>query len=136
MNGLAMRSLPKRTRREPVRHCHYCGSPLPEIRLGVRLPPLQARLFDLIMRSGLDGITRNDLIAVVWELDVNHFPKLADTLKQHVWQINDAIRDTGYRIRTFGSANRINHHGFFRLEKTGEREGREFGVKSPKVSKR
>lgn len=88
----------------------------------MRLPPLQARLFDNIQRSGIDGILRNDLIAIVWERDVGHYPELAGTLKQHIWQINDAIRDSGYKIRTFGTANNaLSHSAFYRLEKKSER---------------
>ena len=38
--------------------CQRCGQRLPEIRLGVRLTPLKARIFDLIRRAGPDGIGR------------------------------------------------------------------------------
>lgn len=51
-----------------IRHrvCSYCGQTLPDIRLGVRLPPLKATIFDLIQRGGPDGIPAEDLFAVAF----------------------------------------------------------------------
>lgn len=76
------------------RVCECCGQPMPETRLGVRLTPLKARIFDAIKRAGYDGIDRNDLFALVF----SNRPVKRSCLKSHVWQINDAIEDTGYRI--------------------------------------
>jgi DNA-binding winged helix-turn-helix (wHTH) protein len=77
------------------RCCNYCGQPLPSIRLGVRLTPLKARIFDIIQRGGRDGVDRCDLFDIVFgdsEVDKK-------TLKSHVNQINELIEDTGYQIR-------------------------------------
>ncbi len=83
------------------RSCHYCGSPLPEIRLGVRLTPLKARIFDLVQRAGVDGIDRRELFDICFgDTDAHErtnkgkFP----TLKAHIHQINEAIEDSGYKI--------------------------------------
>jgi DNA-binding winged helix-turn-helix (wHTH) protein len=76
------------------RHCNYCGQELPEIRLGVRLTPLKARIFDLIQRGGEDGIDRRDLFDIVYAgEDVQR-----TVLKSHIHQINEEIEDAGYRI--------------------------------------
>lgn len=74
--------------------CSHCGQPLPEKRLGVRLTPLKARIFDLVKRAGPAGIFSDDLLAMV-------FPKgrKRGTLKSHIWQINELIADEGYRIK-------------------------------------
>lgn len=80
--------------------CKHCGQPLPTIRLGVRLTPLKARIFDLIRRAGPDGIAGEDLFALT--LAARRAQR--STLKAHVWQINDAIEGTGYRIH--GRADR------------------------------
>jgi hypothetical protein len=34
------------------RRCAYCDQALPQIRVGVRLPELKARIFDLVRRGG------------------------------------------------------------------------------------
>jgi hypothetical protein len=81
------------------RHCNYCGQPLPEIRLGVRLPPLKARIFDLIQRSGDDGITNADLRDILG-LGLK-------CVESHVYQINELIGDSGYRIRARGWGYRL-----------------------------
>jgi hypothetical protein len=74
------------------RNCHYCGQKLPEVRLGVKLSPLKARIVDFVMRAGDDGILVADLCA---------FMKLEHRcLRSHVHQINEAIIDSGYRFYT------------------------------------
>jgi hypothetical protein len=80
-----------------TRRCPHCQQVLPEIRLGVRLPPLKARIFDLIMRGGEDGITARDVLDIAYS-ETDSVPPNLDTLKSHVHQINEAIEDTGYRI--------------------------------------
>lgn len=77
------------------RRCPHCGQVLPEIRLGVRLSPLKARIFDLVQRGGRDGIDKRDLFDIVFA-DVSG-AKLP-TLKTHIYQINEVIGDEGYRI--------------------------------------
>lgn len=71
--------------------CNCCGQALPERRLGVRLTPLKARIFDFVQRGGEEGIAREDLQEL---LDMNHAG-----LKSHVFQINELIKDEGYLIR-------------------------------------
>lgn len=79
--------------------------PIPEMRLGVRLTPLKARIFDLVQRAGRDGIDRGDLFSLVF----GGTGQCRETLKAHIFQINDLIEDTGYRIVG---------HSVARLEKT------------------
>ena len=74
--------------------CPYCNQPLPEMRLGVRLTPFKARLFDVVARAGSDGIMGEDLYNLVCTEGQSR-----DTLKVHIWQINDILEDEGYRIR-------------------------------------
>lgn len=79
--------------------CPHCGLALPETRLGVRLTPLKARIFDLIQRSGADGIDRRELFDIVFGDNDAHARKHSyETLKAHLKQINDLIEDTGFRI--------------------------------------
>jgi hypothetical protein len=48
-----------------LKSCPHCGQPLPITRLGVRLTPLKARLFDVIARSGLAGMATEDVKAIM-----------------------------------------------------------------------
>jgi hypothetical protein len=73
------------------RLCPYCKQVLPEFRLGVRLTPGKARLFDLILHAGDNAIATADLTEITG--------LSARCLKAHVWQINDALEGSGYRIR-------------------------------------
>lgn len=88
------------------RCCNYCGQTLPETRLGVRLSPLKARIFDIVTRAGPDGISSADLFNIICTEGQSR-----ETLRAHIWQINDAISDEGYRIKGTDS--------FYALVKTG-----------------
>ena len=92
------------------RVCQHCGRPLPEVRLGIQLTPLKARIFDLIRRAGPDGIGGDELHAIAFA-DREVSPT---TLKAHVWQINDLITDVGHRIHGGG--------GRYRLVRTEQRK--------------
>ncbi len=94
------------------RLCHYCGHPLPDIRLGVRMPPLKTHIFDVVHRAGPDGISGRDLYDIVYEDHEEPRPKMT-SLHSHVNQINEAIEDSGYRIRGNTSTGR----GYYRLVK-------------------
>lgn len=91
-----------------TRTCHYCGAALPDIRLGVRLTALQARIFDLVQRGGGDGILGADLIEVLGDRER---PMTRNTLHVHVCGINGLIEDEGYRI----TGNARGSRGFYRL---------------------
>jgi hypothetical protein len=65
---------------------------MPEMRLGVRFPPLKAAIFDLIKLTGDHGMTQQE-IQGSFELSSLY------TVHAHVWGINKLIEDTGWRIR-------------------------------------
>jgi hypothetical protein len=95
---------------EPA-HCQLCGQRLPETRMGVKLSPLKARIFDAVRRAGRIGIDGDELFALVFAgRDVKR-----SVLKSHVSQINDALAGTDVVIR-----GRV----IFRLER-GSREQKE-----------
>ena len=83
--------------------CDNCGQALPEIRLGVRLTPLKARLFDLVKGGGINGIHSDDLYSRLYPEGGGS----RHTLKSHVRQINELIADEGYRIEGKGSFYRL-----------------------------
>ena len=89
-----------------MRLCECCGQPLPEIRHGVKLSPLKARIFDIVDRAGPDGVHSDELHAMVFEKW-----QTKATLKTHIWQINEMIFDEGYRIKgtdSFYTLRKIN----------------------------
>jgi hypothetical protein len=65
---------------------------MPEIRLGVRLPPLKAAIFDVIKCRGKHRVTQQELQGI-FEL-----PSLV-TVRAHIWGINQLIEDVGWRIK-------------------------------------
>jgi len=69
-----------------VKRCPHCRQPLPQRRLGVRLPPVKVRIVDMIQH----GVS----CAVIAE----RLGKSPSTIKTHVWQINELLEDTGVRI--------------------------------------
>jgi hypothetical protein len=70
--------------------CPNCGAPIRPKRLGVKMTPLKVRIFDAVRRSGDIGIATTELAGML-ELQTI-------TVRAHIWQINDVIDDTGYKI--------------------------------------
>lgn len=77
------------------RTCQKCGQSLPDVRLGSKLTPLKAMIFDIIKHAGNNGIEWGDLFEMVWKDQPTHRRK---ALKAHIWQINDLIEDSGWKI--------------------------------------
>ena len=86
-----------------TRCCPTCGQPLVDVRHGVKLTPLKARIFDAIEHAGEDGISTDDLFDIVFANDSRR-PSIS-TLKAHVWQINQ--RMIGAHIYGRGGAMRL-----------------------------
>jgi hypothetical protein len=61
----------------------------------------KARLFDLIQRAGMDGIPSDDLFSLLYPGGGGS----RQTLKAHVWQINEMIADEGHRIDGRGASS-------------------------------
>jgi hypothetical protein len=69
---------------------------LPHTRFGVAFSELKARLIDVVRRAGVDGIDADDLMGIVF----GDRKRSRKTLKAHIWQINDALTETDFRIRS------------------------------------
>ena len=82
-----------------------------QIRYGVHLSPLKARMLDMIRDTtrGRGGITREALAWVFF----GGVPKrdAENRVKSHVWQLNELLEETEYKI--------INRDGTYRLVKRG-----------------
>jgi hypothetical protein len=74
--------------------CPTCGQPVVETRCGIKLTPIKVRIFDLIQRSGEEGIPSTALNILVFDGMAS-----PNTVKAHIWQINNVIEDEGWRIR-------------------------------------
>jgi hypothetical protein len=99
------------------RRCPYCRQTLPEFRLGVKLAPIKAALYDLVCRAGRDGIDSADLFALLYADDRRKWSRdngrQYSALKAHIAQLNSEIAHAGYRIV---SARAGNVNGRYRLE--------------------
>ena len=93
--------------------CPHCGQRMPELRLGVRLFPMTARVFDVIRRAGADGISGREAFNIAYQ--GMRKPKYM-TLKAHVAHIRDALAGTDYTIRTNGGSA-SGRHPVYRLVK-------------------
>jgi hypothetical protein len=74
--------------------CPHCGQTLPTTRLGMVMSPLKAKIFDAVARAGVNGIPCHAL----YELIFVGRNSSRETLKAHIWQINELIADEGRRI--------------------------------------
>ena len=71
--------------------CSQCHQPMPEMRAGVRLSPLKARIFDAIKRANSNGITIEDINAICFDGRAS-----AVNIRTHIHQINDALAGTDF----------------------------------------
>jgi DNA-binding winged helix-turn-helix (wHTH) protein len=76
--------------------CPKCHQPIGTERLGVRLPPLKAKIVDLIKAAGETGTSSEELLYALWARDAVS----ASTVKAHVWQINSLLEETDWIIRS------------------------------------
>lgn len=77
-------------------HCYFCGQLLKQKRMGVELPPLKARIFDVVRKSGIDGILSADLMEAC---PIKSSPeRRLQTLNVHINQINAKLAKTGWTI--------------------------------------
>jgi hypothetical protein len=94
-----------------IPRCPRCRQ---EFRLGVRLPPIKAEIWCLLVRAGSAGVESAALFARVYADDRRIWTRDRGrdyrALKAHVSQLNTIIAHTGYRI----ICSRADHH--YRLE--------------------
>jgi hypothetical protein len=76
--------------------CDQCGQSVANVRHGIRLTALKVRILDAIERAGPGGIAARDLFDVVFANDLRTHS--INTLKAHVFQINQALLGTGLHI--------------------------------------
>jgi transcriptional antiterminator len=69
--------------------CPQCHQPISQVVAGVRLPIFKAELFHFI--ESHPGQSSGDL--------AQHFSKRKETIRVHIWQINDELMDIGVKIR-------------------------------------
>jgi len=75
-----------------------------EVRAGVRLTPLKARIFDVVKRAGIDGIRLEDVNNIVFDGDA-----APETIRSHVQQINELLAETDLQI------SGADPRGFYRI---------------------
>ena len=94
-----------------VEVCDHCGQPIADVRHGVKLTPLKARIFDLI--KARPGINRKELAYAVYSTVTEAH---CYTVGAHVQQINDKMLLSDVKIRA------APYYGY-RLYKRKSRDG-------------
>ena len=75
--------------------CPACGQSTKDVRYGVALSPVKARIFDAVKMANEIGVTSYEVIGLVYE--GRKKPKL-HTIKSHIFQINEMLANTNFRI--------------------------------------
>ena len=91
--------------------CPHCGQVMPQMRMGVRMYPQTARVFDIIKAAGREGISG----AALWERAYigAKRPKYS-CIKGHVDHARASLAETDYEIRCDRQGK---HKGVYRLVK-------------------
>jgi hypothetical protein len=92
--------------------CPHCRQPLINTRLGVRLSPIKARIFDAVKLAGDAGVSRASLERLLYDHAVS-----AQTMKAHIAQINELLAHTDWRIRSDFAGR---HRSYHLVRKNGE----------------
>jgi hypothetical protein len=75
--------------------CEHCGKPARKPRLGADMSKMQARIFDAVWDAKA-GIDSDRLVAKIWPGKPT--PAAHRTLIEHIYQINNLIEDSGFKI--------------------------------------
>jgi hypothetical protein len=95
--------------------CPYCHRPLQQAVIceGVVLPHLKALIFNVVRRAGQDGITSENINAIVFDGRSS-----TANIRNHILQINDAFAATDWVIRGDGAPR-----GYYRLLQHQQQNG-------------
>jgi hypothetical protein len=85
--------------------CPHCRQPLINTRLGVRLSPIKARIFDAVRRAGDAGVSRESLERLIYDRPVSD-----KNVKAHVLQINEMLAHTEWSIRSDFAGRHRSYH--------------------------
>ena len=108
----------KNTSKSNVSIKKYIAAPRP------KLPPLKARILDLIQCAGTSGISGDDLWRIAYDGRLPRYrggrngrneTRQRPTLKANIWQINQVLADVGWHIRAERCAG-----GWYYLERKHE----------------
>jgi hypothetical protein len=90
--------------------CPHCHQPLPrKLRAGTPLTQLKARIFDLVRLS--NGISSDEINSIVFEGKARR-----TTIRSHIYQINEALAESGVSIRSYGGFYSMVTAGLFSKE--------------------
>jgi DNA-binding NarL/FixJ family response regulator len=83
--------------------CPTCHQPVRNARMGVFLSPRRAEVVDAIRQAGEHGI---ELCGLADQLGITRW-----TVKSHVYQINEMLAETDWRIRSDRCGYRLVRQG-------------------------
>ena len=99
-------------------HCPQCGQELPNKRYGVEMSALKARIVDMIVAGGADGVP----VAIVFDTVFKDRRCTRRTLTTHVWQINEMLADEGHHIIGFREHSQYHTFDRYRMTAVPQRE--------------
>jgi hypothetical protein len=98
-----------------ARVCPYCRQSIRVERCGVPLPLLKAGIFDAIKQAGDVGVTSAEIVA--GPLYRERRRASHDTIKAHIWQINELLEETNWVIRSEGNYGTSERRWYLRRRK-------------------
>jgi hypothetical protein len=88
--------------------CPTCGQSIKHFRAGIYLPPLKALIFDLIKAGGEMGATGEEVRSILRE-NSPYRKATGVGARNHIFQINDLLCETEYRIEARGGSNKYSN---------------------------
>jgi hypothetical protein len=85
--------------------CPHCRQPLINTRIGVRLSPIKARIFDSVRSAGEAGVSRATLEQMIYGRAVSE-----KNIKAHIQQINEMFAHTDWSIRSDRAGHYASYH--------------------------
>lgn len=98
-----------------LRVCPYCRQSIRIERYGVPLTPLKAGIFDAIKQAGDVGVNSDEIISGPLYRDRRRASR--DTIKAHIFQINELLEETDWAIQSEGDYGTSERRWYLRRRK-------------------
>ena len=97
-----------------VKVCECCGHPVPEFNTLRGLTPMQQKILDVVERAGAAGISRREIMDIVYRDDENGGPASPNVMNVQKTKMQAVLQNHGLKITSEGG-----HYSLWRLEKIG-----------------
>jgi hypothetical protein len=97
-----------------IKTCECCGHPVPPYNTLKGLTPAQQRILEVVEKAGQAGISRRDIMDVVYRDDPAGGPASPNVLNVQKTKMQAVLQSYGLKIASEGG-----HYSLWRLEKIG-----------------